>query len=189
MPKTCWYKSTKDKALFQRLFDWLNKLFSMQQDVIIYVRLLHIQKDALKLAVYGRRYNLCISGSLFAPFSDLNAQSGGKSALEAIRNDCSFIRFITVSDLQLIQRLDLNPQIVYRTIVAHRSVHSKLICKSCTSNIEAAANWSHQFSIFHFDDNYLAVIPTANAHLIRAHQFTVCMRYCARSINKLIVLR
>jgi len=41
----------------------------------------YLQKDASKNAGYDRRYNLCISGSFFAPFPELNAQSGAKTSV------------------------------------------------------------------------------------------------------------
>jgi len=41
----------------------------------------YLQKDASKIVGYDRRYNLCISVSLFALFSDLNAQSGEKISI------------------------------------------------------------------------------------------------------------
>ena len=95
----------------------------MQQDGIIYARLLHIRKKTPRklLDMTDDTTFASLAHSLLRfRISMLNLER--KSSLEAIQNDCSFIRFITVSDLQLIQRLDLNPQIVYRTIAAHQSV-------------------------------------------------------------------
>ena len=139
-PKTCWSDSTKGKALFQRLFDWLTKLFSMQQDGIIYARLVHICKKTPRksLDMTEDTTSASLAHSLLCfRISMLNLER--KSALEAIQNDCSFIRFITVSNLQLVRQLNLILQIVHHTIVAQQSVHSKLIRKSCATNIKAAA--------------------------------------------------
>ena len=176
MHKTCWSESNNDKAFCQRLVDWLTKSLSMQQDITIYARLVHICKKTprkmLDMTEDTTFASLAHSLLLFR-ISMLNLER--KPALEAIQNDCSFIKFITVSDLQLVRRfnLNLNPRIGHRTIVAQQSVHSKLIRKSCTTSIEASAKSSHQICIFHSNENYLAAMSTANAHFIRAHGFVV----------------
>ena len=84
-----------------------------------------------------------------------------RSVLQAIQNGCSFSNFITVPDLELVQRLKLNPKIVHRTILTHQSVRSKLFCKSCATNIEAAAKSSHQCCFPHSKEKHFAVISTA----------------------------
>ena len=97
---------------------------------------------------------------------------------QGIQNGCSFGNFITVPDLELVRQLDINLQIVLRTNVAQQSVHSKLIRKSCATNIKAAANLNHQCCISYSKEKYFATMSTANAHLIRAHhRFAIDSNY------------
>ena len=67
----------------------------------------------------------------------------------------------------------LNPNIMQHLNLAQQIVHTMAHAKTRTANNAAAAYSSHHFRIFYSNENYLAAMSTANAHLIQAHRFVV----------------
>ena len=67
----------------------------------------------------------------------------------------------------------LNPNIMQHLNLAQQIVHTMANAKTRAANNAAAAYSSHHFRIFYSNENYLAAMSTANAHLIRAHRFVV----------------
>ena len=61
----------------------------------------------------------------------------GETAMQTIQYICSSSNRSLAFDLHIVRQLNLNPRIVHCTICAQQSVHSKLICKLRTTNIEA----------------------------------------------------
>ena len=57
--------------------------------------------------------------------------------------------------------------------LAQQIVHTMAHAKTRAANNVAAAYSSHHFRIFYANEDYLAAMSTANAHLIRAHRFVV----------------
>jgi hypothetical protein len=187
MPERLWYKGIKGKACCQKLFYWLVLPSSEQKNGTITIQIYNStthwrsvrrkktprkstgKTDYANFATLDHSLHQC-------RISMLNIK--GKLMFQRFQNGCSFGNFITVPDLGLVRQLNLNLQIVHRTIVAQHSAHSKLICKSCATNIESAANLSHQCCIFYSKEKYFATKSTANAHLIRAHhRFAIDSNY------------
>jgi len=183
MPERLWYKGIKGKACCQKQFYWLALLSSEQKNGTITIQIYNSttnwrsvrrKKTPRKSTGKTDYANFATLDHSLQQFRISMLNLKGKLMIQG----CSFGNFITVPDLELVRQLDINPQIVHRTIVAQQSVHSNMIRKSCATNIKAAAYLSAQCCTACSKKTYFAAILTANAHLIRAHhRFAIDSNY------------